>query len=103
MKSAVELNRLFLKFILLCQVKIHKSYCENIAKFNFLGIICESDSPTILGSAFYQAFKGPKIQNFLEPGCHLRDMLGLLQTFRFELLGGWNVCHTDFWAQNSDF
>ena len=58
MKSAVELNRLFLKFILLCQVKIHKNYCENIAKFNFLGIICASQR--FWGVHFIRLSKGLK-------------------------------------------
>ena len=66
MKSAVELNRLFLKFILLCQVKIHKSYCENIAKFNFLGIICESQR--FWGVHFIKLSKGLKSKIFWNQG-----------------------------------
>ena len=66
MKSAVELNRLFLKFILLCQVKIHKSYCENIAKFTFLGIICESQR--FWGVHFIKLSKGLKSKIFWNQG-----------------------------------
>ena len=66
MKSAVELNRLFLKFILLCQVKIHKRYCENIAKFNFLGIICESQR--FWGVHFIKLSKGLKSKIFWNQG-----------------------------------
>ena len=42
MKRAVELDRLLLKFVLLCQVDIQESSREHNAKFNFLGIIQES-------------------------------------------------------------
>ena len=42
MKSVVELNRLLLKFLLLCHGVIQKGYCGGKAKFNFLGIIWES-------------------------------------------------------------
>ena len=43
MKSVVELNRLLLKFLLLCHGVIQKGYCGDKAKFNFLGIIWESE------------------------------------------------------------
>ena len=43
MKRAMELNRLLLKFVLLCQVDIHENFREENAKFTFLGIICESE------------------------------------------------------------
>ena len=39
MKGAVDLNRLLLKFVLLCHVDIRESSREENAKFNFLGII----------------------------------------------------------------
>ena len=39
MKSAVELNILLLKFVLLCLVNIQESCREDNAKFNLLGII----------------------------------------------------------------
>ena len=42
MKNAVGLNRLLLKFALLCHVDIHKSFHEDKSKCNFLGITCES-------------------------------------------------------------
>ena len=42
MKSTVELNRLLLKFLLLCYVDIQESSCKGNAKFNFLGIIWQS-------------------------------------------------------------
>ena len=38
----MELNRLLLKFVLLCQVDIKESSGEDNAKFNFLEIIWES-------------------------------------------------------------
>ena len=41
MKSAVELNKLLLKF-LLCHMYIQESSCEESARFNFLGITWES-------------------------------------------------------------
>ena len=58
MKSAVELNRLLLKFILLCQVDIQESSREDNAKFNFLGISCESKK--VLKSAFFRLSKSLK-------------------------------------------
>ena len=39
----MELNRLLLKFVLLCQVDTHENFCEENAKFTFLGIIWESE------------------------------------------------------------
>ena len=42
MKTAVELNRLMLKFVLLCQVGIQESSRKDNAKFNFLEITWES-------------------------------------------------------------
>ena len=39
MKSVVELNRLLLKFLLLCYFVIQEGYCGDNAKFNFLGIV----------------------------------------------------------------
>ena len=42
MKRAVELDRLLLKFVLLCQVDIQESSREHNAKFNFLGIILKT-------------------------------------------------------------
>ena len=41
MKSAVELNKLLLKF-LLCHMYIQESSCKDSARFNFLGITWES-------------------------------------------------------------
>ena len=41
-KSAVNLDRLLLTFLLLCQVDIHESSLEGNTKFNFLGIFWES-------------------------------------------------------------
>ena len=43
MKSAAELNRLLLKFVLLCQVDSQGNFLEGNAKFNFLGTIWKSD------------------------------------------------------------
>ena len=45
MKSVVELNRLLLKFSLLCHGVIQKGYYEDKAKFNFVRIIWESKKP----------------------------------------------------------
>ena len=42
MESAVELNRLLLKFVLLRQVDIQESSCKVNVKFNLLWIIWES-------------------------------------------------------------
>ena len=42
MKSAVELNRLLLKFVLLCQVDLQENSREGNAKFKFWGILWES-------------------------------------------------------------
>ena len=39
MKSAVKLSKPLLKFALLCRVDIQKHFCEDNAKFNFLGIV----------------------------------------------------------------
>ena len=44
--------------------------------------------------AHFQAFKEHKIQNFGNHGATSGDILGLLQTFRFQLPGGCNVCST---------
>ena len=71
MKSVVELNRLLLKFLLLCHGVIQKGYCGDKAKFNFRRV----KGP---GRFIFQAFKESKIQNFLDS----------LQTSRFELFGG---------------
>ena len=60
MKSAVELNILLLKFVLLCLVDIQESFREDNAKFNVLGIIWESKGPP---ECIFQAFKEHKIQN----------------------------------------
>ena len=57
MKSAVELNRLLLKFVLLCQVDIHNNFLEENAKFTFLGIICESK---VLEKTFFRLSKNLK-------------------------------------------
>ena len=43
MKRVVEMNRLVMKFLLLCYIDIQGRYCEDIAKFNVLGIIWESN------------------------------------------------------------
>ena len=51
MKSALELDRLLLKFILLSRVDVQESSCK----------IWESKG---LGEWIFQAFKEPKIQNF---------------------------------------
>ena len=42
MKSALELNRLLLKFLLLCYVDLLEHSREDNAKFNFLGIRWEN-------------------------------------------------------------
>ena len=84
----MELNRLLLKIVLLCQADIQKSSRKGNAKFNFLGMIWES---IFLEGAFSRLSKSLK-SKILATGCHLQVLLGLLQTSRFELLvGGWNV------------
>ena len=47
----------------------------------------------LLESVFsgFQTAQNPK---FWQPWCYLRDILGLLQNSRFELLDGWNVCES---------
>ena len=60
MKSVVDLNRLLLKFLLLCHGVKGMSQSKSPWKIHFSG------------------FKKSKIQNFL----------GSLQTLRFELFGG---------------
>ena len=75
MKSVVELNRLLLKFLLLCYGVIQKGFCEDKTKFNFLGIIRRVRDP---GRFIFQALKESEIQTFT----------GSLQTSRFELFGG---------------
>ena len=61
MKSAIELNILLLKFLLLCLVDIQESSREGNAKFNFLEIIWDSKRSW---RVHFQAFREPKIQNF---------------------------------------
>ena len=62
MKSSVELNRLLLKSVLLCQVGIRKeSSRKDNAKFNFLGRIWESK---MSWKKIFKDFREPKIQNF---------------------------------------
>ena len=58
MKSPVELNRLLLKFVLLCQVDIQESSSKKNTKFRFLG---RAKGPR---KCIFQAFKEPKFQNF---------------------------------------
>ena len=61
MKSAVELNRLLLKLVLLRQVDIQESSCrKGNAKFNFPGIIWEKK---MSWRVIFQYFREPKIQN----------------------------------------
>ena len=75
MKGAVDLNRLLLKFVLLCHVDIRESSREENAKFNFLGIIWESKrSKRVL----FAGFREPKIQYF-PSGIHNATMVYRLQ------------------------
>ena len=60
MKSSVELNKLLLKFVLLC-LGIQESSRKDNAKFNFLGTIWESN---MSWKKIFQDFREPKIQNF---------------------------------------
>ena len=55
MESAVELNRLLVKFVLLCQVNIHERSREDNAKFG------RAKGPE---ECIFQAFKEPEIQSF---------------------------------------
>ena len=62
MKSSVELNRLLLKSVLLCQVGIGKeSSRKDNAKFNFLGRIWESK---MSWKKIFKDLRERKIQNF---------------------------------------
>ena len=56
MKSAVEFNRLLMKFLLLCKVDIQESSGKDNAKFNFLGIIWSRKRSL---RAHFQAFREP--------------------------------------------
>ena len=62
MKSAVQLNRLILKFLSFCHVGIHESSCEGNAKINFLGIIWQRKHATknhifhLFGTRKYRLF-----------------------------------------------
>ena len=64
MKTAVELNILLLKFLMLCQVDTQKSSRKENAKFNFLCTGWESKRS-------WKAFRKPKIQNRLAVGTML--------------------------------
>ena len=70
------MNRLLLKFVLLYHMDTQESSDKDNPKFNFLEIIWENS----LKSKFWQ------------PLCQLRGVMGLLETFHFQLLG-WNVWH----------
>ena len=63
MKSPVELNRLLLKFVLLCQADIQESFREGNAKLFWL--FGRAKGP---GGCIFQAFEEPKIQNFRNHG-----------------------------------
>ena len=65
----MELNRLSLKLVLLCQVHIQESFREDNSKLNFLGIIWKAKGPR---EHISQAFKEPKIQNFGKHGATSR-------------------------------
>ena len=69
MKSAVERNRLLLKFVLLWLVDIQESSREDNAKFNFVGIIWRAKG---LGECIFKTFKEPKIQTFGNQGASSR-------------------------------
>ena len=74
---------------------VSESSRENNIKFNFLGIIWESKR------SLRVIFRLSKNLNpkFWQPWCNLWDILGVLQTTRFELLGDWNVCITRAFLQ----
>ena len=61
MKSSVELNRLLLKFVLLCQVGIQENSRKDNEKFNFLGTIWQSE---MSWKKIFQDLREPKIQKF---------------------------------------
>ena len=56
LKSVVELNRLLLKFLLLCHSVIQKGYCGDKAKSNFLGIIWEGKRSWKIHFSGFQRF-----------------------------------------------
>ena len=65
MKSVVELNRLLLKFLLLCHGVFQKGYCEDKAKFNFLGIIWESKRSWKIHFSGFQRVQNSKFARFI--------------------------------------
>ena len=77
MKSAVELNGLILKSVLLYQVGIQESSRKSNAKFNFLDITWESERSWRVHFPRFQRVQNPK---FLQLWCQLQNILGLLQT-----------------------
>ena len=77
MKGAMELNRLFLKFVWLCQVDIHESFREENAKFTFLGIIWESKIQNFntydATSGIYWVYYKSPVLSYLEVGTNAAE------------------------------
>ena len=93
MESAANLNRLFLKLVLLFQVDIQQSPREDNAKINFLGIILGDQK--VMERSVFRLSKSLKFKILASVVDMLQHLLGLLQTSRFEVPGGWNVCYPE--------
>ena len=89
MKSVLELNRLTIIEIPIVMLSdIQERSRKDHANFDILGIIWESKRSW---RVHFQAFRGPKIQNFDNHGATSGIYRSLLKTSRFELFGGRNV------------
>ena len=71
---------------------IQESSREDNAKFSFLGIIWKKKK--VLQSAFFWDFRWPTIPNVpsVNYSCRLREILGSIETFRFDVIRAWNIC-----------
>ena len=93
MESAANLNRLFLKLVLLFQVDIQQSPREDNAKINFLGIILGDQK--VMERSVFRLSKSLKFKILASVVDMLQHMLGLLQTSRLEVPGGSKVCYPE--------
>ena len=102
MESAANLNRLFLKLVLLFQVDIQESPREDNAKINFLGITLGDQK--VMERSFFRLSKSLKFKILTTVVGMLQHMLGLLQSSRFEVPGGWNyysICYLGFFLNKN--
>ena len=93
MESAANLNRLLLKLVLLFQVAIQECPHEDNAKINFLGISLGDQQ--VMERSFFRLSKSLKFKILASVVEMLQHMLGLLQTSRLEVPGGWKVCYPE--------